>query len=422
MPFKLRKNDHKIIELLLDIYADKTTLPVAYFDIYKKIFIWSKKGKYAPICNELNGQCNQNHKFCAGCTSDHEKRSQNPQGNFEICYVGLWNIALPIEIGGRVVGVLLSGQRKISDNQKSAISNTTFENFLEGITDNNKKVRLRKCFNETQAIDENEFNSNLLNNLKEFQEIFFEWIYEQQKDIREFRQHVHTLAHEFLIPIQAIIADSENLFVEQSEPELKRISKNILDEMQKLGIIAENMRSSILGAKYYQYEFSNRNIFEILTKSIDLYQSEANQKNVVIKSPSSLSGNFPIIELEYKQMQIAINNLLQNAVKYSFSGAGGPLFIHIYCRQESNIFTISFSNIGTGILPEEIESNQIFEAGYRGKLSADRHRTGSGLGLSEVKRIMELHNGFVEISSDKTKSDAYKTTVKIGIPIAHGRL
>lgn len=63
----------------------------------------------------------------------------------------------------------------------------------------------------------------------------------------------------------------------------------------------------------------------------------------------------------------------------------------------------------------ELLNDKIFEYGYRGKLSADRHRTGSGMGLSEVKKIIKKHNGKVKIMSDP-KGSAYKTVVKVFLP------
>ena len=421
MAFKLRVNDYKIIELLLDFYAEKTSLPIAYYDIHKRNFIWSTKGIYSKLCEELNNRCVGDDVFCNQCKSDHEKRCLDPSGSFQMCHVGLWNIALPVMIGEKIVGALLSGQRRVSDVDMSDKSLETFNNYIGGIRDNDKKNILIENFSNTPVVEKNELYNNLFINLKNIQEKLISWLYEHQKDIREFRGRVHALAHEFLIPIQAIIADAENLYSEIENLELREISKNILDEMQKLGFIAENMRASIIGAKYYQYEFVKKSIYRLLIKTIDLYQGEANKKGIDILQPEiSDYSKFPEIEMEYNQLQIAINNIIQNAVKYSYTSSYSRLFIAIKCRHESNHFVISFSNLGIGILPEEIEGELIFHAGYRGKLSADRFRTGSGLGLSEVKRIIDLHNGTVNITSNKSKtSEAYKTTVEIKIPLIH---
>lgn len=418
MPFKLRKSDKKIIQLLLDIYAEKTTLPIAYYDLRAKRFTWSHKGHYSPLCDELNNKCSKSDVFCRECAVDHELRCFNPAGKLEMCHAGLWNVALPINIGDTTVGTLLSGQRRVNDKKMSNMSSRAFQSFVKKQENHEKKEILIRLFDSTPAIDELEFDSQLLETLKKIQEYVYNWLYEQQRDIRDFRERVHTLAHEFLIPIQSIIADSENLFIEVESGELKLIAENILKEMQKLAIIAENMRSSVIGAKREQYIFEKHSIYKLLMKGRDLYQSEASQKGVEIRNPTTTdSTGFPYIEVESTQLQIAINNVLQNAVKYSFSSATGVLYIEIKCKTKSdNFYEISVSNLGTGILQYEIDDGLIFQSGYRGRLSLDKHRTGSGIGLSEVKRIIDLHGGSIHISSTKTISEAFKTIVNISIP------
>lgn len=418
MPFRLRKNDKKIIKMLLDIYADATGLPVAYYDTHSNQYIWSSKGNYGPLCVELNGKFIKPETSDKECAQDHTNRCNNPSGKMEICHVGFWNVALPIKFGEMVVGTLLSGQRKINSPQMMRNSEEAFRHFNERQTDENQKAKFEALFNDTPSVVEEDFHTHLLENLRKIQEHLYNWLYEQRHEIRDFRERVHTLAHEFLIPIQSIIADSENLFLETEDAELKGMAANILNEMQKLAFIAENMRSAIIGAKREQYIFEAHNIYRILKKSCDLYQSEARQKGVEIRNPIAVSGSdFPRIEIELTQVQIAINNVIQNAVKYSYHSATGGLYIDIKCKKNGNFYTIEISNLGTGILPEEIEQGLIFQAGYRGVLSIDKFRTGSGLGLSEVLRIVEQHGGNIKVESIKTKSEAYKTTVSISLPI-----
>ena len=118
---------------------------------------------------------------------------------------------------------------------------------------------------------------------------------------------------------------------------------------------------------------------------------------------------------------IAFNNLYSNAVKYSYTGmAKKERYITTECDEEilggQKYFSMDVSNFGVGILQDEIDSEKIYIPGYRGILSLDRNRTGSGVGLYLIREvIVRIHNGKIEIVSEN-KESGYLTTVKVMIP------
>ena len=85
---------------------------------------------------------------------------------------------------------------------------------------------------------------------------------------------------------------------------------------------------------------------------------------------------------------------------------------------------MSIESYGVGVLPDEIHTGRIYEHGERGALARDRNRTGSGIGLSEAKRIAEAHGGSVILESRPVMKDqhedanasAYITTVDVQLP------
>jgi signal transduction histidine kinase len=99
--------------------------------------------------------------------------------------------------------------------------------------------------------------------------------------------------------------------------------------------------------------------------------------------------------------------------------------MHIRVEKFTKDIAIEIENYGVGILPEEITSGIIFEYGYRGKLSYDWNRTGSGIGLSEALKIAKKHGGNIWITSRPVaapKGDEkipYLTRVKIRLPRYH---
>ncbi|MEP7146756.1 MAG: HAMP domain-containing sensor histidine kinase, partial [bacterium] len=94
------------------------------------------------------------------------------------------------------------------------------------------------------------------------------------------------------------------------------------------------------------------------------------------------------VRLDKEKMGIALSNIIDNAVKYS---DGKPVDISLQSGQNSkNEIIISIKDYGRGIEQEEI--SKIFEPFYRIDKSRDKKISGFGLGLSIVKKILDLHN------------------------------
>jgi signal transduction histidine kinase len=84
-----------------------------------------------------------------------------------------------------------------------------------------------------------------------------------------------------------------------------------------------------------------------------------------------------------------VKNLLLNALKYTPPGG----FVDVDCHREPGVIALSVSDDGPGVRPEEREA--IFRDGVRG--SASNETSGSGVGLTVVKRIVDAHGGSVSV-------------------------
>lgn len=407
----------KIIGVLLDIYAEQTGLPVAFYDALRNDFIWSTKGEYSPVCLCLN-QKGFPLEEGSICENDHLARCQSTKQTIEMCHVGLWNISFPIIVNNRNVGTLLSGQRRLNDPEKSCKSEAQFAGFMKTIEKHCEN--LQSAYQKTEELSQLDFDNDLLESMKRMQELLFSWNAAHEKEEKKIKARIQQQAHEFLLPIQAIIADAENLYNEISDCEHKNIAEDILEEMQKLAGYAENMRSSLLSDTIERtYPFVMHGLFSVLKKGIGLYQKEARKKGITINKPSTLDGvPFPEIEMSIDHLTRAFNNLIHNAVKYSFRSIKEKdrYFIRITGEQVGTEYKVCISNYGIGILPEEIKKGAPFLEGYRGLLSADRERTGSGMGLYEANKIIKKHGGYISITSDR-RGVGYKTTVTVTLPL-----
>ena len=123
-------------------------------------------------------------------------------------------------------------------------------------------------------------------------------------------------------------------------------------------------------------------------------------------------------------MTLAFKQLLHNAIKYSFKPLP-DLERNRYIRISGSVpssdpgyYQISIQNYGVGITQDEIDTRLIFKPYYRGKLSTDRKRTGSGIGLAFVSQVIEeQHHGMIRVKSIRMRGEAYLTTFNVLLPL-----
>lgn len=127
----------------------------------------------------------------------------------------------------------------------------------------------------------------------------------------------------------------------------------------------------------------------------------------------------------------ALTDLLHNAIKYSWSrdkdGTKYP-WVDIRARVADGSVHIEFENWGVPIKKEEIAQELIFDIGYRGLLSGDRGRIGTGIGLADARRVARAHRGDVYVTSrpsvssrpDDDYSVPFITTVTLKLPVHRG--
>lgn len=122
----------------------------------------------------------------------------------------------------------------------------------------------------------------------------------------------------------------------------------------------------------------------------------------------------------------ALTSILHNAIKYSWQMSGNQTaWVKILCYRSKGSILVAVENWGVPIHKDEIEQGLIFQMGYRGALSGDRGRLGTGLGLHDAWQTAREAGGDIivtsEPSNDVYRQDPYKkayiTTVTFKLPI-----
>jgi len=121
-----------------------------------------------------------------------------------------------------------------------------------------------------------------------------------------------------------------------------------------------------------------------------------------------MSGPSPIVRVDVKKTILALTNVLSNAYKYSPDG--GDITVSVTRRAANGRGEAGIVVSDQGIGMNESEVSRLFERFYRADPSGAI--PGTGLGMSLVRDIIEIHNGNIEVSSTKGKG----TTVSIFLP------
>lgn len=405
--------NEKILESLLDIYSELTGFSIAFYTDDGHSFHSNKN--WPNFCQEIYRIVESKEIY----DMDYSKNEKE----FNPCYPGLWCQSKSLELDcGNNVGTFVVGYRRIKGRENE--SKSSLMRFLvdQGVNNKDSK-RLMGLLEEVVEVEEDDFNIKLLEKVSFIEQ----YIITEHKRVIAFKEGTINLAHVFLLPLQSLIANAENLFNEaKEESELRNIAEDLLEGLIKLSYTAENIRKSVLEERdkneNFKYEFHNTEIYPIIQNTIELFRKEAKRKNVVINDPV-VKGDISVLSIELSEPHIKriFFNLIHNAVKYSCRSESQPeQTITVVCNSDGNFFCVEISNYGLGIESREIADGLIFKAGYRGILAIDRNRIGSGLGLAEVKNIVEAHNGQIKLESvlvgDDPISGLYKTTVKVCLP------
>lgn len=202
------------------------------------------------------------------------------------------------------------------------------------------------------------------------------------------------LAHDLKTPLTSVIGYLTLLRDEsQISEELREKYLSIcLEKAEHLeDLINEFFEITRFNLSNITLEYSKVNLTRMLEQLIYEFKPMFLEKN--LKCELEIAPD-TIIKCDVNKMQRVFDNLLRNAVNYSFD----DVTIHIIATQNENNLSIKFTNCGTTIPQEKLE--HIFEQFYRLDTARSSRSGGAGLGLAIAKEIVELHNGTITARSE----------------------
>lgn len=223
---------------------------------------------------------------------------------------------------------------------------------------------------------------------------------ESEKYRREFTANV---THELKTPLTSINGYAEMIAsgITSAEENQKFANVIIKEGTRLLELINQILDLSKIEGQITESKesFEDIDVYEIANNIASRFEQRLNSKNIEL----TLSGEGIIINGNKSMIRDMLSNIIDNAIKYN--KVGGKVDIKILQNKYEVI--INLKDTGMGI-PQE-DRDRIFERFYRVDKSRSKKITGTGIGLSIVKHIVEYHNGTIVLNSEVNKG----TTIEI---------
>ena len=221
-------------------------------------------------------------------------------------------------------------------------------------------------------------------------------------------QFVNMAAHELKAPLSAVQGYLE-MVIEKTLGDAPEVYDGYLrrsnDRCQALiSLINDLLNISRMQAGTIKREIEPLELDEMLQQLTDFYRLEMEKAGLSLSMQLQPSL---WIAADREEVQRVFQNLLSNAVKYNRPQCQ----IRIHGVREGHFIKISVSDTGIGMTPEEQE--RLFEEFFRAKNPLTRHITGTGLGLTLVKNIVNAYAGKITVQSQFNQG----TTFTVWLPV-----
>jgi len=406
----------EIIKDILELFASASDLPIAMYEVGSdgQMSEVARSGDehFPQHCFEvwrLNGGegrrlCDEN--MCNRAQAGFGLREQRTL----LCHAGLTVITDPIVVNDQVIAVIVYGSYIVRDESDRQIRLARHSQAMRELKATKKEATLVRTLllEETPEGDKEEW----------------EWLHKTLPPIigrlidkyithDEREKRIQVMAyHDLQLRLQAALSLAENVrrhIKREPAPAPKRVEEieYVTGAIEAAGTVMHNLtRGRYLPEKY---RFNYHTITSFIDSALMLCRPQAREKEIEFDIDLQPEDGRISIQASDLHLQQAFNNLLQNAVKYSYRRPAlkpgdvlrPPRFIsirgHFRDRGEAG-YRLSIGNYGVGIELDELEL--IFSEGYQGRLTKAEYRTGSGQGLSLTRRIIAKHGGIITVQSE----------------------
>lgn len=227
---------------------------------------------------------------------------------------------------------------------------------------------------------------------------------EQEKEERERRLFVSNVSHELRTPLTSVKsyleALDEGALYDPVAPDFIKVSLDETNRMMRM--VTDLLHLSRIDNATTQLDVELINFTAFITFILNRFDKMRSQDE---EKKYELVRDYPInsvwIEIDTDKMTQVIDNILNNAIKYSPDG--GKITVSMKTTDDQMI--LSIKDQGLGIPKQDLP--KIFDRFYRVDRARSRAQGGTGLGLAIAKEIIKQHNGFIWAKSEYGKGSTF---------------
>lgn len=228
---------------------------------------------------------------------------------------------------------------------------------------------------------------------------------QREKSREEHQRFIQRLDHELKNPLTAIQLGLANLQQDAGNKDANNSISELQTQTRRLTQLTGDLRK-LAAFDEQRLELEQVNIADLLTETKELTSDLSSTRKIRLNLPAA-PWPVPNIHADRDLLQLALYNIIENAIKYSDKDDR----IEVRASDDQNWVKIEISDTGLGIAPHDVD--KVWEELYRG--NNGRHRKGTGIGLSLVKRIIERHDGRINLES----KEGMGTRVTLSLPTSH---
>jgi len=222
---------------------------------------------------------------------------------------------------------------------------------------------------------------------------------------------IRVLGHELKAPLGAIENYLYLIKAHQAGPDVAAYDEFVdrcmarAEGMRKL--IADLLDLTRIESGQKQRDLAEVHLGDIARGCVEAMQPAAAQRNISVHLESE--GEL-LLTGDRGELEIILNNLVSNAVKYNRDGGS----VHVRLQGEPDRILIEVADTGIGLAPED--AARLFHDFVRIRNEATRHVLGSGLGLSIVRKIAQLYDGTVGVESQPDAGSTFRVSLSRSKP------
>ena len=235
--------------------------------------------------------------------------------------------------------------------------------------------------------------------------------YKDLKSLEQVKSHfMRKTSHELRAPIGAMqsLLKAAASQMGGAVPGRDLVGRAIDRSESTLDLIDDLLRWSRLQSAAVAQRFEPVELAEIVRGAADLFRAQAEGKQIVLEVEAGTAH----VSGARDSLTDLVDNLVSNAIRYT--PAGGRVSVRLGCENDEAVLTVS--DTGIGIPADELP--HVFDEFFRGQAPKQTVPHGTGLGMTIAKRVVDMHGGRIDATSQVGRGTTFRVVLPGCSPIA----